>query len=206
MAADLRTLLSPLLRWRATSAEGLENVPKTGAAILVANHVGLQDPQALMGVVLAHTYRLPYVIAKWRVFANPLIRHFAHTIPLYANRAQTVSEATALLLRGVVLCVYPEGGVGTAATIGKVKTGAARLALATQAPVIPVGIQRVSAVPQTEADHRKDFFTGRVRMSFGKPIDLSAWYGLTVDRPLLDRVMGVIMTRVAALAGKTYTG
>ncbi len=206
MPADIRTLFSPLLRWRATSAEGLENLPKLGPTILVANHVGLQDPQALMGVVLAHTHHLPYVIAKWKIFGNPIVRHLAHTIPLHEDRSQTIAETKALLERGAVVCIYPEGGVGTSMQIGKVKTGAARIALATRTPVIPVGIQRISPIPRTEADHQKDMFTGRVRLTFGTPVDLTPWYGLTVDRPLLDKVTEAIMTRVASLAGKTYIG
>ncbi|MDP2789787.1 MAG: lysophospholipid acyltransferase family protein [bacterium] len=206
MAFDLRTLLSPLFRWRATSAEGLENLPKSGAAILVANHVGLQDPQALIGVVLAHSHRMPYILAKWKIFANPLVRYIANTIPLYDDRSQTIAEVTALLQRGELVCFYPEAGVNTQQTIGKVKTGAARLALASRAPVIPIGLRRTSPVPQSSADHRHDILFGRVQIIIGKPIDLSTWYGLTVDRPLLDKVTGVIMTRVAELAGKTYTG
>lgn len=206
MAFDLRTILAPLLRWRATSAEGLENLPKTGPAILVANHVGLQDPQALMGVILSHAHQLPYVITKWKIFENSFVRRLIHSIPLHADRSQTIAEAIALLKRGAMVCIYSEGGVGTAMTIGKVKTGAARLALATHAPVIPVGIQRINAIPQNEADHRHDMLFGRVRITVGAPVDLSSWYGLTVGRPLLDKVTAAIMTRVAGLAGKTYTG
>ncbi|MEK7631413.1 MAG: lysophospholipid acyltransferase family protein [Patescibacteria group bacterium] len=206
MAFDLRTLLVPLLRWRATSAEGLENIPKTGAAILVANHVGLQDPQALFGVVLAHHQRMPYFITKWKIFANPIVRYIANTIPLYPDRKQTLVEATSILQRDNLVCLYPEGGVNTQPTIGKVKTGAARLALATRLPVIPIGFRRLTPVPQTSADHRQDMLFGRVQLRVGPPVDLSAWYGRTVDRPLLDKVVAQIMTRVAELAGKTYTG
>lgn len=206
MAFDLRTLLSPLLRWRATSAEGLENLPRSGAAILVANHVGLQDPQALIGVVLAHAHRMPCIIAKWKIFANPLVRAIANTIPLYADRSKTMAEAAALLQRGDLVCFYPEAGVNTLQTVGRVRTGAARLALVSHAPVIPIGLRRMTPVPQTSADHRNDMLFGRVRVTVGEPIDLSAWYGLTVDRPLLDTVTAAIMTRVAVLAGKSYTG
>ena len=124
MAFDLRTLLSPLFRWRATSAEGLDNIPKTGGAILVANHVGLQDPQALFGVVLAHRHRMPYFITKWKIFENPIVRYIANTIPLFPNRKQTLAEATSILQRGELVCFYPEAGVNTLQTIGKVKTGA----------------------------------------------------------------------------------
>jgi 1-acyl-sn-glycerol-3-phosphate acyltransferase len=184
----------------------LENLPKVGPAILVANHVGLQDPQALIGIVLAHSHRMPAILAKWKIFANPIVRFLSNTIPLYDDRRKTIAEAMALLQKGELVCFYPEAGVNTQQTIGKVKTGAARLALASRAPVIPIGLRRISAVPQTSADHRHDILFGRVRVVIGKPIDVSAWYNRTVDRPLLDAVTDAIMTRVAALAGKTYTG
>jgi 1-acyl-sn-glycerol-3-phosphate acyltransferase len=148
---------------------------------------------------------MPSILAKWRIFANPLVRAIANTIPLYDDRQRTIAIALDLLQRGKIVCVYPEAGVNTQQTIGKVKTGAARLGLASRAPVIPIGLRRVSAVPQTSADHRHDILFGRVKVTIGAPIDISAWYGRPVDRPLLDEVTAAIMIRVAELAGKTYT-
>ncbi len=201
-----RKLVYPLLRWRVASAEGLENLPRTGPALLVANHVGQQDPLLLTYVIAQAVNRKARAIAKWKIFHGRLATSWAETIPLHADRRQTMTAAQQALEQGALVLIYPEAGINVHREIGKVKTGAARLALATRIPVIPVGLRRTDAPPKTELKHILDLFIGRVHVRIGTPIDLRAWYDLTVDRPLLDKVNEAIMTRVAELAGKTYTG
>jgi 1-acyl-sn-glycerol-3-phosphate acyltransferase len=201
-----RKLVYPLLRWRLASAEGLENLPKTGPAILVANHVGQQDPIMLIYLMARAINRKPRAITKWKIFSSKLALQWLQTIPLDPDRSKTIAAAEYALKHGDIILVYPEAGINIHQTIGKVKTGAARMALATRVPVIPLGLRRTSAPPTSEWKHILDIFIGRVHVRVGKPIDLSPWYGLTVDRPLLDKVTAEIMTRVAQLAGKTYTG
>jgi 1-acyl-sn-glycerol-3-phosphate acyltransferase len=199
-------IIFPLLRWRIASAEGLDRIPRTGSCLLVSNHVGLQDPQALLAAVITTTHRKVHVITKWPIFATKFSRRWLGTIPLHADRSKTVAETEALLRAGELVCVYPEAGINSQPTIGKVKTGAARLALTTRVPVIPLGVRRTSPAPQSEADHRRDMFFGRVRLNVGQLIDLRQWYGREVDRPLLNAVMAAIMKPVAQLANKTYVG
>lgn len=199
-----RKLVYPLLRWRVASAEGLEHLPKTGPALLVANHVGQQDPLLLTYVIARAIHRKPRAIAKWKIFHSRLARSWAKTIPLYADRSQTIAEARSALEQGDLVLIYPEAGINVHQAIGMVKTGAARLALATRVPVIPIGLRRTSAPPKTELQHTLDMFVGRLHVRVGSPVDLTSWRGRAVDRPLLDAVMAELMTRVANLAGKTY--
>jgi 1-acyl-sn-glycerol-3-phosphate acyltransferase len=174
--------------------------------LLVSNHVGLQDPQALLAAVITTTHRKVHVITKWPIFATKFSRRWLGTIPLNDDRSKTVAETEALLRAGEIVCIYPEAGINTHATIGKVKTGAARLALATRVPVIPLGVRRTTPVPQSDADHRRDLIFGRVHFKVGQPLDLHQWYCLEVNRPLLDVVTDAIMEPVAQLANKTYIG
>lgn len=199
-------ILFPLLRWRLASTEGLDRIPRTGPCLLVSNHVGLQDPQALLVAVITSTHRKVHVITKWPIFATKFSRRWLGTIPLNTDRSKTVAETEAILRAGGMVCIYPEAGINIQTTIGKVKTGAARLALATRVPVIPLGVRRTSPVPQSEAEHRRDMLFGRVHFRVGQPLDLRQWYGREVDRPLLDAVMAAIMKPVAMLANKTYVG
>ncbi|MEK7570172.1 MAG: lysophospholipid acyltransferase family protein [Patescibacteria group bacterium] len=200
-----RILSYPFLRWRVASAEGLENIPRKGPVLLVANHIGIHDPLLLIFTIAWGTQgRAAHAIAKWKIFQTAFAQRFMHTIPLYEDRARSMQYSADLLARGEVVLIYPEGRVNTSDTIGKVKSGAARLALQCGVPVIPIGIRRTSPPPQTSADHRKDLLFGRMSCTVGKPIDLSAWQGRTVDAALLAQVNRAIMTPVATLAGKIY--
>lgn len=204
--AIARYLTIPLLRWRVASAEGLDIIPRTGPAILVANHVGQQDPLLLTyAIVRATGGRAPHTIAKWKIFHSALSQRWLKTIPLYANRQRTVDQAMALLKRGELVLVYPEARINSLPTISKVKTGAARLALSTHVPIIPIGLQRTSVPPKHSLAHAFDLAYGRVHIRVGQPVDVSEWYNTPIDRPLLNTVMGKIMQSVATLGNKTYT-
>lgn len=200
-----RIISYPFLRWRVASAEGLENIPRRGPALLVANHVGIHDPLLMVFIIAWATGgRATHAIAKWKIFHSVFAQRYMHTIPLFADRQLSLRYSADLLAKGKLVMIYPEGGVNTTNTIGKVKTGAARLALETGVPVIPIGIRRTSPPPQNSADHRRDLFFGRLSCRVGKPVDLSAWQGRPVDAGLLAEVNKTIMTSVATLAGKTY--
>ncbi|MFA6042877.1 MAG: lysophospholipid acyltransferase family protein [Patescibacteria group bacterium] len=202
-----RHIFGPLLRRRIASAEGLGTIPKSGPALFVANHVGLQDPILLMtAVILATGGRKVHAITKWKIFETWPLHPWLETIPLAADPQQTLHLAQQYLEAGELVLIYPEAKVNPLPTIAKVKTGAARLALQTKVPVFPVGLQRTTPPAQTEREHFQDMFFGKVRIAIGSAINLQEFHNRTIDRPLLDTVMRAIMTPVATLASKTYVG
>jgi 1-acyl-sn-glycerol-3-phosphate acyltransferase len=184
---------------------GLANVPAHGPVIYVTNHVGEQDGLLVAAAIIPYTRgQKIYTIAKWKILRFPLWKKWLGIIPLYPDRLKTIQETTRLLNHGHPILIFPEGGVNTDKTIGKVKTGAARIALATRTPIVPIGLRRTSPPPKTELGYVMEIFFGRLDISIGSPIDLSAWYGKTVDWALLRDLNQHIMSRVAELAGKTY--
>ncbi|MFA6588641.1 MAG: lysophospholipid acyltransferase family protein [Patescibacteria group bacterium] len=185
----------------------MENIPARGPILLVSNHVGLQDPQLLITTLMrCFKNRKIHVIAKWKIFHSQLIQNWLGTIPLYPDRSRSFESAKNLLNRGEIVLIYPEGGVNSSNQIGKIKTGAARLALMTKVPVIPISLIRTSPPPQKPADHRRDLVFGRVQIKIGKPLDLSPWYNLTIDNNLLKKVNQAIMAPIANFANKIYIG
>jgi len=130
---------------------GLANVPKTGPALLVSNHISHVDP-ILLGMMIGDALRLPCLIGKQELFDSflgPAVRGIGQ-IPVKrgGGSAALVETATQALRDGKVLGIMAEG------TITKdpegwpmpAKTGAALIALANPGvPVIPVtqwGVQK----------------------------------------------------------------
>lgn len=137
----LKIFTTPLAR---VSVEGKENIPVNGGALLVINHISNLDP-IIAGVQIADR-RPVRALAKASLFSKPIIgnvlRKMEH-IPVLRNTstaAEAYSAAIEKLKTGEVIAIYPEGTIPVDInTLGDFKTGAARLALATGVPIIPIG-------------------------------------------------------------------
>lgn len=123
-----------------------EKVPATGGCIVVVNHVSHLDPMTLGHFLYEHG-RLVRYLAKDALFRTPVLKHIvrdAGQIPVARQTDRAVSAydaAVEAVRRGECVGVYPEGTI-TRDPDGwpmRGKTGAARIALATGAPVVPIG-------------------------------------------------------------------
>jgi putative phosphoserine phosphatase/1-acylglycerol-3-phosphate O-acyltransferase len=128
--------------------EGIEKIPRAGAAILVGNHRSYFDPAA-MSVAIARSGRTVRVLGKKEVFDAPVVGHIAAAMGGIRVDRGTGSdeplEAAADALRGgEMVAIMPQGTIprGPAFFDPKLKGrwGAARLAHMSGAPVIPVGL------------------------------------------------------------------
>lgn len=139
----LNLVLAPLSR-RDWAGQG--RLPVSGGVIVVANHISNADPLAL-GQFLAYSGRWPRFLAKSSLFRVPVLGRLlrgAHQIPVERGGSRAhdaLVEARAALEAGRAVVVYPEGTITRDPDLWPMRghTGAARLALATSCPVIPVG-------------------------------------------------------------------
>ncbi|MGI8459857.1 MAG: lysophospholipid acyltransferase family protein [Propionibacteriaceae bacterium] len=123
----------------------LERVPRTGGVIVVANHISNADPIALSHF-LVYAGRWPHFLGKASLFALPVIGPILKgcgQIPVERgtrDAAGSLAAAVAAVQDGRCVVVYPEGTISRDPALWPMrgKTGAARIALATGAPVIPV--------------------------------------------------------------------
>ncbi|HSL09781.1 MAG TPA: lysophospholipid acyltransferase family protein [Actinomycetota bacterium] len=127
--------------------EGLEHVPATGPAILAFNHVSALDgPVLAIEVAWRHRRRTRFLVAV-EFFRRPLIggilRRFEQ-IPIRrgASDDDALDEATTTVRRGALGAIAPEGSVNAdgAVELQRVRSGVARIAVPTGAPIVPVGI------------------------------------------------------------------
>jgi 1-acyl-sn-glycerol-3-phosphate acyltransferase len=203
-------LCIPVLKvWTKRTWTAMENIPQTGGVIIVPNHVSHFDP-----LVVAHYIygagRWPRFLGKaslWRVpVMGPFLRK-VQQIPVERGSVEAVKSLDVLidaLHQGGVVVIYPEGTTTKDPNLWPMrgKTGAARLALVTGAPVIPVA----NWGPERIFDPRTSKLSLRPRVpvtvTSGKPIDLSRWAGAQPSRAVLDEMTEHIMLDVQQLLGE----
>ena len=194
------------LMFRVRARHG-QRIPDRGPVLLVANHVSILDPLACGLMIFMHG-RFPHFLAKESVFtgfAGTLLRG-AGQIPVKRHTKdahEALDAARADLDAGNLVVIYPEGSVTRDPGWWPMQpsTGAARLALITDAVVVPVA----QWGPQEVHDyHRKKLrlrFRARADYFVGEPIDLDAQRrelrsGRPLTAELLRETSDLMMTRV----------
>ena len=125
--------------------EGREHLPATGGALLVGNHISYLDP--IHTALFVHTARrVPRFMAKnslWDVPVLGSILRGSGQIPVFRDTAdaqQSLAAGTQALADGKIVIIYPEGTI-TRDPDGwpmRSRTGVARMALASDVPVVPM--------------------------------------------------------------------
>lgn len=190
-------------------ASGVENVPDEGPAILASNHLSYAD-WLFMPMMLSR--RVTFV-AKAEYFTTPGLKGWfqkkffsgAGQVPIDragANAAEgAMKSAEQILAKGELFGIYPEGTRSHDGKLYRGKTGVARLALETGAPVIPVAVVGTDVV----APPGKKFGTfTRPLVRFGEPLDFSRYEGLENDRYILRSITDEIMYEIMRLSGQEY--
>jgi 1-acyl-sn-glycerol-3-phosphate acyltransferase len=118
-----------------------------------------------------------------------------------AVASQSLQHAIAFLNSGHLLGVYPEGTLTRDKNYWpmKAKTGIARLAILTKAPVIPCAQWGAQQILPAYSKKFKLFPRSRVRVIAGKPLDFSKWYGKVEDPGALEEATAYVMREITNL-------
>lgn len=207
-------ILKPLLllltrrRW-----SGFENVPAQGGVIIAVNHISHADPLVFADALVFGTRRMPRFLAKSTLFNGkgpggwfirkvlqgtgqiPVLRHTK-------DASLALQAAVEALEKGELVGIYPEGTVTREP--GKwpmvAKTGVARLALLSGAPVVPVaqwGAQEILDSYRTPGLHLLPRHT--ITVVAGPPVDLSAWRGRELTVEVLREATAAVMAAITDL-------
>ncbi|GIE63389.1 lysophospholipid acyltransferase family protein [Actinoplanes octamycinicus] len=198
--------------WTKRTWLGMEKLPKSGGVILVPNHVSHFDP-----LVVAHYIykagRWPRFLGKasiWRVpVIGPLLVR-TKQVPVERGSVEAVKSLETLvqaLNEGGAVVIYPEGTTTRSPDLWPMrgKTGAARLALLTGAPVIPIANWGAQTVFDPRTNKLKAT-RAAVTVTTGDPVDLSRWSGAEPTRQVLDEMTEKIMLDVRDLLGTIRDG
>jgi 1-acyl-sn-glycerol-3-phosphate acyltransferase len=204
----VRQLLGPLMKLKIGEVRGMDNIPARPPFIVAANHVGFLDAPALI-IVLYDKYKLPiHIITKefiWKVWGGPLAQKWVGMIPRRENKAgDALIDAISVLKQNQIVGIFPEGSRNTTDQLEKGKTGAVRMALATAAPIIPIGIHNTTGKfvgrALTSIFHPQQ----KVSITFGAAVSLAEFQGQPIDKPLLESATRKVMTAIGLLCGKKY--
>lgn len=221
----LRSVLRPILNARmGIEAVGLDNLPKSGPAILVSNHRSGQDPQIISSVVPRY---IAWVAANYmsRVpIQGSIMRKLGVVfVPTLSGggAAQFFEQAKKVLSEGEILGVFPEGedyifANEFSAPPSRFHRGFAALALRNDTPIIPAAVypvgEKLKSIPipasaRRELGRRHDLSSIRdipqyraVRVTFGTMIRPSAT-DITPDdlaERVRDKVLGLLLDNASS--------
>jgi 1-acyl-sn-glycerol-3-phosphate acyltransferase len=203
-------ILGPFLRliFR-PRVEGLENVPDEGPVIIASNHLSFAD-SVFMPLMVKRKVTFP---AKSEYFTSPGIKgwlkkmFFVGTGQVPIDRSGGRAARVALdiglqiLREGGIFGIYPEGTRSPDGRLYRGKTGVARLALESGAPVVPVAMLNMDEIQPIGKVLPK---LKRVHMRFGPPLNFSRYAGMAGDRFVERAVTDEIMYELMQLSGREY--
>jgi len=186
---------------------GKENIPQTGPMIAISNHISYAD-----SLIFAHFLygngRAVRFLAKSSLFKIPVIgwvlRH-AEQVPVdrmgEGKAAKALPHAIAFLEAGHCLGVYPEGTLTRDSEIWpmRAKTGLARLAVMTKAPVIPCAQWGAQDILAPYAKVPRLWRRTRVSVVAGAALDFSPWFGKQDDHEAMVEATAYAMRALTAL-------
>jgi 1-acyl-sn-glycerol-3-phosphate acyltransferase len=157
--------------------EGVEHVPATGAAIVAGNHLSALDGVALALVVGQRRRRMTRFLTAAEFFRKPVRGWFLRSyrqIPLRRGEGdvEALDEAIRTVRSGALAGIFPEGRVSADPMKGlqRGRRGAARIALASGAPMVPVGIWGTHLRYPKEGLHFRRPWRPPLALAFGPPI------------------------------------
>lgn len=209
-AALLRALMRLVTRkdWH-----GQEDMPATGGFIAVSNHVTYADPLTLAHFLYNSGYP-PHFLAKSGLFEVPVVGRILRSldqIPVYrgTSRAKDAVDTGMEVLRaGGVIAMFPEGTLTRDPNLWPMaaRTGAARMALETGVPVVPVAQWGAQRLLGRYSKHLRPFPRKMVTVVAGEPIELDDLRAGDIDNAAVKeastRIMDTLTAMVAQLRGE----
>ena len=201
-----KALLTPVFRasWK-FNLEGLDNIPKTGGAILCPNHTSVLDSffvPALLPRRVTYVGKAEYMDSWKTKHIFPALG----MIPIDREGGDAAERALAaaerVLRKGELFGIYPEGTRSRDGRLYRGHTGPARLALRAEVPIIPIGISGARDVMPPDAKFPKLRLPVTIR--FGEPITIDRYLGRAQDHLVLRQIIDDVMFAIRELSGQDY--
>jgi 1-acyl-sn-glycerol-3-phosphate acyltransferase len=184
---------------------GFERLPASGPAILCPNHISFLDSAFLMALVprnISFVGKAEYMDSWKTKHLFPMLG----MIPIDRSggeKSQAALEAAeAVLRRGELFGIFPEGTRSRDGYLYKGRTGAARLALKVGCPIFPVGIVGTDRIQPADAKLPK--LRGSCSITIGRPIEVERYRSRAEDHRVLRQITDELMFEIRELTGQEY--
>ena len=203
-AVICRAVLSATAR---VKTEGFENLPQSGPLIVVANHISNADPPLVYGWLTPAVGRQMRILAKESLFVGPIgwfLRSNGITpVKSGGSDIEAYRVAKAVLDRGEVLCIFPEGTRSPTGVMQEPKPGVAMLATRSKVSVVAIGISGSDQF--LGRGKRLPRFGSRITLRAGKPFTLELDPQLP-RRAAMAAASDELMEHIAALVDERHRG
>ena len=123
--------------------EGRENLPRSGGALVICNHVSYIDA-VILGLASPRPMRFLAFAGLKRPWWLELLFHVAGVIPVSPRQATAaIRQAVEALSEGELVCIFPEGQISRTGVLMEVRKGFEVIARKANVPVVPVFIDRL---------------------------------------------------------------
>ncbi len=193
-----RSIVYPLCRMVRWTITGLDRIPADGPVLLASNHISFLDPMAMLWLGDRRRRKVRFM-AKAELWNTRFCRFFlvrTGQIPVSRHSAAaggSLDAAAKALAAGECVCIYPEGTISDDLEPMAAKIGIGRLATASQAPIVPVGVWGTHRL-STKGRKPRPRVGVAVSIVVGEPVDIAATDDI-IDAA--DRIMAAICACVA---------
>jgi 1-acyl-sn-glycerol-3-phosphate acyltransferase len=201
-----RAVLGPVSRraWK-FDLRGFDRLPASGPAILCPNHVSFLDSAFLM---LSVPRRISFVgkaeyMDDWKTrFLFPAMGMIPIDRSGGDKSTAALDAAEAVLQRGELFGIFPEGTRSRDGVLHKGHTGAARLAFKVDCPIFPVGVVGTREIQPPDAKLPK--IGGRCSILIGEPVYPARYRNRAEDHIALRQMIDEVMYEIRELTGQEY--
>jgi 1-acyl-sn-glycerol-3-phosphate acyltransferase len=185
---------------------GAENLPHDRGFVVAANHVTMVDPLTTAHFLYDNGFA-PRILAKESLFRVPLVGAVLRgtgQVPVHrgtSRAADSLRSAEQAIVDGECVVVFPEGTLTREPDMWPMaaRTGVARLALATRAPVIPLAHWGTHRLLDRYGKLPRPFPRKPVTVVAGPPVDLADLYDRPLDAATLREATERVMDAITAL-------
>ena len=179
--------------------KGQERIPRSGGAIMAINHIGYLD-FALSGTAALPAKRYVRYMAKKQIFDNriagPLMRGMHHISVDRESGSASFVAALRALKAGEIVGIFPEATISKSFEIKSLKSGAARLAIGANVPILPTivwGSQRIWTKGRA-----RDFVRNKVPISvyIGEPLRFTREIEVEVAEAQIKSALELLLRKV----------
>jgi len=186
---------------------GRDKMPRTGPIIITPNHFTNIDP-VMVGVGVWYLGRAPRFLAKASIMRIPVLGwllHLSGQIPVErggsTRSSAALKAARELVNKGRSVIIYPEGSLTRDPDMWPMrgKSGAVRLALELDIPVIPIAHWGTQDIMARYSKKISMFPRKHITIKVGDPVDLSKFRGRELTSKALAEATSVVMDAITEL-------